>query len=93
LPTFAKNPLRFYNIDSKLNKYNKPIDIYGIVLSNNDIIAKNYNFTPHINIGDNILAINCGAYSHTFSIRFPYKTPDIIIIDGDNFYKIKEKIF
>ncbi|MHA1870805.1 MAG: hypothetical protein ACTSU2_02720 [Promethearchaeota archaeon] len=81
LPRFAKNTLRLYNLNIGLKHYNTPIDFYGIIPSSEDIIAKNYNFSSNNKIGDDILILNCGAYSLTFSNRFPYKFPDIYLLD------------
>ncbi len=83
LPRFAKNPIRFYDINKPLKNYNTPVHIYGIVLSDEDILVKNYNFSSYFSLGDIILAINCGAYSYTFSNRFPYEKPHSILIDGE----------
>jgi diaminopimelate decarboxylase len=87
LPRFARNSLRFYNIDQSLSHYNKKITIYGIVPSEEDILIKNYNFSPTNEIGNKILVMNCGAYAFTFSTRFPYKIPPVVFIDGTS-YKI-----
>lgn len=92
LPKFAKNPMRFYNLNHEIEHYNFPVDIYGIVPSEEDILAKNYNFTDKSTIGDYVLAINCGAYSHTFSTRFPYREPELIIVDNNHFKSVT-KIF
>ena len=45
LPRFSKNPLRFYNINAPLEHYNNPVNFYGIELIEQDVLAKNYNFT------------------------------------------------
>lgn len=82
LPRFAKNSFRFYDISIPIKNYNHPMTFYGIMLSN-DILTKNYNFTKLVSVNDYILAMNCGAYCHTFSNRFPYKPPDILTISGD----------
>ena len=82
LPRFAKNPLRFYCLNRPLSHYNFPIDIFGIIPSEDDVLVKNYNFIDSIKVGDYILITNCGAYSYTFSNRFPYSPPNHYIING-----------
>ena len=84
LPKFAKNALRFYNINKNVKNYNFPVNIYGIIPSEQDVLIKNYNFNANNNVGDHILVINCGSYSLTFSTRFPFKHPKIVWIDGEN---------
>jgi len=93
LPRFAKNAHRIYNLNHSLKNYNTPINIHGITSSDTDILAKNYNFIKNSSLGDKLLVTNCGAYSLTFSNRFPYKFPQIVFIDKNNHYLIKSSIF
>lgn len=81
LPRFGKSPIRYYNLNKPISHYNIHTDIIGIMLSN-DILTKNYGFTK-CTIGDLILATNCGAYSYTFSNRFPYNKPQYVLLDGN----------
>ena len=85
LPRFARNSLRFYNVDQNLTHYNHRTTIYGIVPSEEDILMKNYNFSPINEIGNKIMVMNCGAYAHTFSTRFPYRIPPVVSVDGTSF--------
>ena len=41
-----------------------------------------------VNVGDKILISNVGAYCLTFSNRFPYKLPEIFLINRTNFKTI-----
>jgi diaminopimelate decarboxylase len=93
LPRFAKNAHRIYNLNRSLKNYNTPINIHGITSSDTDILAKNYNFIKDSTIGDKILVTNCGAYSLTFSNRFPYKFPQIVFVDKKSHYLIKSSVF
>lgn len=87
-PKFARNSLRFYNI-SKINKPHKyQTSIAGIVPTDQDVLAKNYYFTENIDVGDIIMVNNVGAYSLTFSNRFPYELPPIYLIRGATITKI-----
>jgi diaminopimelate decarboxylase len=89
LPRFARNSLRFYNVSQELSHYNHKTTIYGIVPSEEDVLINNYNFSPINKIGDYIIVLNCGAYAHTFSNRFPYYFPSTVSIDGSS-YKINK---
>ena len=89
LPRFARNSLRFYNASRSLTHYNHKITIFGIVPSEEDILINNYNFSSRNEIGDKILVLNCGAYSYTFSTRFPYKIPPMICVDGASYTQKK----
>ena len=85
IPRFARNSLRFYNIDQPISHYNHKTTIYGIVPSEEDILVKNYNFSSINEIGNKILIMNCGAYAYTFSTRFPYRIPPVVYINNGSF--------
>ncbi|MFX1498724.1 MAG: hypothetical protein ACFFBH_14465 [Promethearchaeota archaeon] len=79
-PKFARNSLRFYNI-SQLSKPHKfKTSIGGIMPTDQDVLAKNYFFTKENKKGDLVLITNVGAYTLTFSNRFPYGLPNIFLI-------------
>ncbi|MFX1394688.1 MAG: diaminopimelate decarboxylase family protein, partial [Promethearchaeota archaeon] len=76
-PKFARCSLRFYNI-SKINQPHKyKTSIAGILPTDQDVLAKNYYFTKDLTEKDIILISNVGAYTLTFSNRFPYSLPKI----------------
>ncbi len=82
-PKFSKSSFRFYNA-SKINQAHKyKTSIAGIIPTDQDILAKNYFFNNEIEIGDKILITNVGAYTLTFSNRFPYELPYIFLINGE----------
>ncbi|MHA1719650.1 MAG: hypothetical protein ACTSWX_06835 [Promethearchaeota archaeon] len=83
IPKFMKSSLRFYNVSKIFENPNEPIDFMGNIPSEQDILVKNYNFTPSIQREDKILIANVGAYALTWSIRFPYPKPSIIFIKPD----------
>ncbi len=87
IPRFARNSLRFYNVDQPLSHYNHKTTIYGIVPSEEDILMKNYNFSEKNEIGNKIMVMNCGAYAYTFSTRFPYHLPSLVYIN-DGTYEV-----
>ncbi|MHA1585473.1 MAG: hypothetical protein ACTSVU_05550 [Promethearchaeota archaeon] len=83
IPKFMKSALRFYNVNKITELPNQPVDFMGNVPSDQDILVKNYNFTPSVAKGDKVLIANVGAYALTWSTRFPYGLPAIICIDGE----------
>jgi len=88
IPKFAKCPLRFYNV-SRINSPHKyKTSIAGIVPTDQDVLVKDYFFTKEINEGDFILITNVGAYTLTFSNRFPYALPPIFKINDSDLLKI-----
>ena len=87
-PKFAKCSLRFYNT-SQIDKPHKyKTSIAGIVPTDQDVLAKNYFFTEQVREGDKILVTNTGAYCLTFSNRFPYSLPKILLIKDRNVSQI-----
>ena len=85
---FARCSLRFYNT-SQINKPHKfKTSFAGIVPTDQDVLAKNYFFTETINEGDVVLISNVGAYSLTFSNRFPYSLPKIFIVKDNEMKQI-----
>ncbi len=87
-PKFAKCSLRFYNASKIDLSHNEPTSFLGIVPTDQDVLAKNYFFTQNLREGDIILVTNTGAYCLTFSNRFPYSLPKILLVKDDNFEQI-----
>ncbi|MHA1611276.1 MAG: hypothetical protein ACTSVZ_10915 [Promethearchaeota archaeon] len=84
IPKFMKSSLRFYNASRSTDALRFPVDIMGNVPSDQDILIKNYNFTEKVERGDIIIIANVGAYALTWSTRFPYAKPTILVLDGKN---------
>jgi len=83
-PKFAKCSLRFYNA-SKINEPHKyKTSIAGIIPTDQDVLAKDYFFTEKLIKGDKVLIANTGAYCLTFSNRFPYLLPKILLIHDNS---------
>ena len=92
-PKFAKCSLRFYNA-SKIDVPHKyKTSIAGIVPTDQDVLAKNYFFTQELQEGDKVLVTNTGAYCLTFSNRFPYVLPGIVLIKGNTISSIFDPEF
>lgn len=81
IPKFMKASLRFYNASRVTESTNYPVDFMGNIPSDQDILIKNYNFTPKVKTNDIILIANVGAYALTWSTRFPYPLPSIIFLN------------
>ncbi len=87
-PKFARCSLRFYNA-SQINEPHKyRTSIAGIIPTDQDILAKDYFFTENLLQGDKVLVTNIGAYCLTFSNRFPYSLPNILLINDSNIKQI-----
>jgi diaminopimelate decarboxylase len=87
-PKFARCSLRFYNA-SQIDKPHKyKTSIAGIIPTDQDVLAKDYFFTKNSLQGDKVLVTNTGAYCLTFSNRFPYLLPRILLIKGKNIKQI-----
>lgn len=81
-PKFAKCSLRFYNASLIDEPHKYKTSIAGIVPTDQDVLAKNYFFTQQLREEDIVIITNTGAYCLTFSNRFPYILPTIIVVKG-----------
>ena len=83
-PKFARCSLRFYNA-SQINEPHKfKTSIAGIVPTDQDVLAKNYFFTKNLREQEFVLVTNTGAYCLTFSNRFPYPLPKIVLVKNES---------
>ncbi len=90
IPKFMKSALRFYNATQITETPNTPMDFMGNVPSDQDILVKNYNTVKHPKIADIYLIANLGAYSLTWSTRFPYPFPVLCFIENHNILPIED---
>ena len=88
VPKFARCSLRFYNVTFINSAHKYKTSIAGIVPTDQDVLVKDYFFTKEINEGDLILITNVGAYTLTFSNRFPYALPPVFKINHSDIVKI-----
>jgi len=79
-PKFAKSSMRFYNATRIEEPHKFKTSIAGIIPTDQDVLAKDYFFTDDLEEGDFVIITNVGAYNLTFSNRFPYLLPNIILI-------------
>jgi len=87
-PKFARCSLRFNNV-SQINEPHKyKTSFAGNLPTDQDVLAKNYFFTEKLKEGDVILVSNVGAYTLTFSNRFPYQLPNIFLVSNENIKQV-----
>lgn len=79
-PKFAKSSIRFYNATRIEEPHKFKTSIAGIMPTDQDVLAKDYFFTNNLKEGDIVVVTNIGAYNLTFSNRFPYLLPNIILV-------------
>ena len=79
-PKFAKSSLRYYNATRIGEPHKFKTSIAGIMPTDQDVLAKDYFFTSDLKEGDIVIVTNVGAYNLTFSNRFPYLLPNIILV-------------
>jgi diaminopimelate decarboxylase len=78
VPRFMKAPLRFIELcRAPAPRFLSKVDFHGPIPSDQDILAKGYGFCCPES-GRQIAIANVGAYSITFSTRFPYPVPNIV---------------
>ncbi|MFX1287462.1 MAG: diaminopimelate decarboxylase family protein [Promethearchaeota archaeon] len=79
-PKFAKSSIRFYNASRIEEPHKYKTSIAGIIPTDQDVLAKDYFFSNDLEEGDIVVVTNVGAYNLTFSNRFPYLLPNIILV-------------
>ncbi|MHA2431532.1 MAG: alanine racemase [Promethearchaeota archaeon] len=87
-PKFAKCSLRFYNASQINSPHKYKTSIGGIIPTDQDVLAKDYFFTKEFNEEEIVLITNVGAYTLTFSNRFPYGLPNIFLVKNKDVEQI-----
>ena len=87
-PKFAKSSIRFYNASKIEAPHKFKTSIAGIIPTDQDVLAKDYFFIDDNREEDIVVITNIGAYNLTFSNRFPYLLPNIIIVKDKTFTNI-----
>lgn len=87
-PKFAKCSLRFYNASHINSPHKYKTSIGGIIPTDQDVLAKDYFFTKEFNEEEIVLITNVGAYTLTFSNRFPYGLPNIFLVKNKDIEQI-----
>jgi diaminopimelate decarboxylase len=87
-PKFARCSLRFYNASQISEPHKYKTSFAGILPTDQDVLAKNYFFSENLKEGDKVLVTNTGAYCLTFSNRFPYPLPNILLVKDNQLKQI-----
>jgi hypothetical protein len=72
--------MRFYNATRIEEPHKFKTSIAGIMPTDQDVLVKDYFFTHDLKEGDLVVITNVGAYNLTFSNRFPYILPNIVLV-------------
>ncbi|MFW9945942.1 MAG: diaminopimelate decarboxylase family protein [Candidatus Odinarchaeota archaeon] len=91
-PKFAKCSLRFYNASQINSPHKYKTSIGGIIPTDQDVLAKDYFFTKEFKEEEIVLVTNVGAYTLTFSNRFPYGLPNIFLVKNKNIKQIFNRV-
>jgi diaminopimelate decarboxylase len=91
LPKAAKSHFRFIFSDKIAEPYNNRISIKGNLPTDIDILAKNYPSPEKIKVGDIITVSNAGAYVLSWSFRFGFPNPAILLMNESEIKEIKSK--
>ncbi|GAB4327507.1 MAG: type III PLP-dependent enzyme [Promethearchaeota archaeon] len=81
LSRFSGKQVRFYNLERPCDSHGTPTSFCGVLPSEQDVLVKNYYFTERVEEGDLVMVTNAGAYSFTFSTRFPYQLPGVLLVE------------
>ena len=91
IPIFARSSIRLHNVDKIACEQKKKFDIMGSIPSDQDLLAKNYNFEADSDVNDRVIISGVGAYTLTFSNRFPYAFPAIIFYENGEFHEYRSR--
>ncbi|NHI91022.1 MAG: hypothetical protein EAX96_00880 [Candidatus Lokiarchaeota archaeon] len=83
LPRTSKSNFKFFCINKITQPNIEQVNILGNLPSEMDFFAKNYLTIKDIEMKDNILITNAGAYTQTWSTHFPYPKPQHLLIRKD----------
>jgi len=83
-PKFSNSNFRFELIHQITASHNTPVSIAGCLPTDMDVLAKRYPFPKSYKKGDNIAIFNAGAYTLTWSTRFSYPFPPILLVSQDH---------
>lgn len=80
-PKFSNSNFRFELIDRMSAPHNTPLSIAGCLPTDMDVLAKRYPFPDSYTQHDNIAIFNAGAYTITWSTRFSFPFPPLLLIN------------
>lgn len=82
-PKFSNSKFRFELIDHMSDPHDTPISIAGCLPTDLDVFSKRLPFTKSVKKGDYLAIFNAGAYTFSWSTRFSYPFPPIILVNGE----------
>ncbi|MDD1777265.1 MAG: hypothetical protein LUQ65_03780 [Candidatus Helarchaeota archaeon] len=88
-PKFSNSKFRFELIDHMSDPHDTPISIAGCLPTDLDVFSKRLPFTESVKKGDFLAIFNAGAYTFSWSTRFSYPFPPIILVKGEQFFPLK----
>jgi len=89
LPKASKSNFRFIFTDKLDKPHKNKISIKGCLPTDIDILAKNYPSPAGVSSGDIIAVANAGAYTLTWSFRFSFPLPAVILINKNGIEELK----
>jgi diaminopimelate decarboxylase len=81
-PKFSGSNFRYELIDRISEPHNTPTSIAGCMPTDMDVLAKHYPFLKNVRKDDYIAIFNAGAYTISWSTRFSYPFPPMVLING-----------
>jgi len=91
LPKASKSNFRFIFIDKMDKPHKRKLSIKGCLPTNIDILAKNYPAPENVKKDDIILVANAGAYTLTWSYRFSFPEPPIILMNKSEIKELRPR--
>ncbi len=80
-PKFSNSKFRFEVIDRMFDPHNTPTSIAGCLPTDMDVFTKRYPFIKGAKRGDHLAIFNAGAYTLTWSTRFSYPFPPMLLVN------------
>jgi len=88
-PKFSNSKFRFEIIDHMSEPHDTPISIAGCLPTDIDVFSKRYPFIKSVKKGDYLVILNAGAYTLSWSTRFSFPFPPMILVNKDQIIPIE----
>jgi len=82
-PKFSNSKFRFELIHRMSDPHTTPTSIAGCLPTDMDVFTKRYPFPSPVDKGEYLAILNAGAYTLTWSTRFSYPFPSILLVNGN----------
>jgi diaminopimelate decarboxylase len=80
---FSNSKFRYELIDHMSEPHDTPISIAGCLPTDMDVFGKRYPFVKSVKKGDHLAILNAGAYTLSWSTRFSFPFPPMILVKND----------